>query len=106
LTAATASASAAASSSSSSSSGAAAAADVPQQRTKAAAYVSPPKPILPIANQPSSPPKKRDVEQIEGIEEREENPKAKAKAKPRIDASVEEIAKLDTIINDFLKNEI
>ena len=68
MTAATASASAAASSSSSSSSAAAAAADVPQQRTKAATYVSPPKPILPIADtvgaptkvgdQPSSPPKK------------------------------------------------
>ena len=43
----------------------------PAQRTRAATYVSPPKPILPIADTPSTPAQKRSVEQIEGIEERE-----------------------------------
>ena len=43
----------------------------PAQRTRAATYVSPPKPLLPIADTPSTPAQKRSVEQIEGIEERE-----------------------------------
>ena len=54
-----------------------------QQRTHAAAtYVSPPRPILPqtIADT-QQPTQKRTVEEIEGIEEREESPKSKAKAK-------------------------
>ena len=52
------SASASASASASSSS-AAATADVTQQRTKASTYVSPPKPILPVVDKPSSPKKTR-----------------------------------------------
>ena len=88
---------------------------VPAQRTRAATYVSPPKPILPIADQPKSQPQKRDAEQIEGIEEREESPKSKARAKasttkvepddPRA-LSLEEQAKATTVLNDFRKHEV
>ena len=75
----------------------------PRQRTRASTYVSPPKPILPTPSQ------KRDVTRIEGIEEREVSPKAKAKATSTqaeaADSSgltVEERAKVETVLNDFL----
>ena len=88
----------------------------PAQRTRAATYVSPPKPILPIAENPSTPAQKRSAEQIEGIEEREEtqSPKSKAKAKASattaeaVDPSgltLEERAKAETVLNDFMKYE-
>ena len=87
----------------------------PRQRTRASAYVSPPRPILPISDQPKSPPKKRDVEQIEGIEEKEESPKSKARAKAattKVEAddpralTLEEQAKIDTVVNEFIKHEM
>ena len=93
------------------------------QRTRAAAtYVSPPKPILPqaITDTPQQA-QKRNVEQIEGIEEREESPKSKAKAKsittkaksattkPAADdprtLSVDEQANVLTVLNQFRKHE-
>jgi hypothetical protein len=82
----------------------------PAQRSRAAAYVSPPKPLLPIGDKPSTPAQKRSVEQIEGIEEREEtqSPKSKAKARASVDPSgltLEERAKAETILNDFMKYE-
>ena len=86
------------------------------QRTRAAAFVSPPRPILPqaIADAPRAA-QKRSVEQIAGIEAREESPKSKAKAKPATTKaesddprtlSLEEQAKSETILNDFQRNEI
>jgi hypothetical protein len=86
------------------------------QRTRAATYVSPPRPILPkaIADAPQAA-QKRTAEQIEGIEEREEILKVKAKAKsattkaatddPRA-LSLEEQAKAETVLNDFKRYEI
>ena len=90
-----------------------------KQRTRA--YVQQPTlnfPIVPkmaITDKPSSPAQKRTVEQIEGIEEREENPKSKAKAKsattkPAADdprtLSLEEQAKAETVLNEFKRYEI
>jgi hypothetical protein len=88
----------------------------PPQRTRAAAYVSPPRPILPqaIADAPQAA-QKRTVEQIEGIEEEKKLQKARLKLNqqqlklqaddPRA-LSLEEQAKAETVLNDFMRYEI
>jgi len=85
-------------------------------------YVPPPRPIMKtvpkamaILNDPQQP-TKRDSSKIEGIDEREESPKSRAKTAPatqpkatpaiRSISSLEEQAKISTVLNDFFKNEV
>ena len=88
---------------------------VPAQRTRASTYVSPPRPLLPVGDRASTPAQKRSAEQIEGIEEREESPESKARAKAattKVEAddpralSLDEDSRATTVLNDFLKYEI
>ena len=53
----------------------------PPPKASQTVFVPPPKPILPIADQPRSPPQKRDATKIEGIEDLEVSPRSKARAK-------------------------
>ena len=82
----------------------------PRQRTRAATYVSP---SMAIEDKPPSPPQKRDATRIEGIEDLEVSPKSKAKAAPSsataeadsTELTMEERAKAETALNDFVKYE-
>ena len=78
-------------------------------------FVPPPKPFLPIADQPRSPPQKRDATKIEGIEDLEVSPRSKARAKaattkaeaddPRA-FTLEESSMITTVINEFVRQEM
>ena len=68
-----------------------------------------------ILNDPQQP-TKRDSSKIEGIDEREESPKSRAKTAPatqpkatpaiRSISTLEEQGKISTVLNDFFKNEV
>ena len=86
----------------------------PPPKASQTVFVPPPKPILPIADQPRSPPQKRDATQIEGIEDLEESPKSKARAKAattRVEAddprafTLEETAKVESVVSASLHME-
>ena len=86
----------------------------PPPKASQTIFVPPPNPTLPIADQPRSPPQKRDATPIEGTEDLEVSPRGKARAKAattRVEAddprafTLEETAKVESVVSASLHME-